>query len=297
MKSLKAIIPVAGLGTKMLPATKAIPKEMLPIFDKPIIQNIVDECYQAGIKDIIFITHSSKRAIENHFDNNFELEVTLERKFKIELLTALQDICPPDINFIHIRQGEAKGIADALNQAKILCYGEPFAVLLPDVLINKYTSSYAKDNLADMINRFNDTGISQLLVRKVPMNKTQDYGIVKLSEDKNFLNSGERQLIFDMLEKPAPGTSQSDLAIVGRYVVSSEIWPLFDKTPINKNGEFEFTDALRLLLKNNPIEALMMRGDSFDCGTKLGYLKAYMTYAYHDAKIHNDIVPLMKKCC
>ena len=176
MKITKAVIPVAGLGTRMLPATKAIPKEMLPIVDKPLIQYIVNECVDAGIKEIILVTHSSKNAIENHFDKSFELETTLENRVKNQLLKEIQAICPQGVTIMHVRQGEAKGLGHAVLKARPLVGDVPFAVVLPDVLIDDACSDLKQENLAAMVNRFNETSASQIMVEPVPEKLVSSYG-------------------------------------------------------------------------------------------------------------------------
>lgn len=177
-KRLKAVIPVAGLGTRMLPATKAIPKEMLPVVDKPLIQYIVNECVAAGIKDIVLVTHSSKNAIENHFDTSFELEAVLESRVKRQLLEEVKGICPPDVTVMQVRQGQAKGLGHAVLCARPMVGDEPFVVLLPDVLLDDATADLHKENLAKMLQRFDETGHSQIMVEPVPEEDVSKYGVV-----------------------------------------------------------------------------------------------------------------------
>ncbi len=175
---MKAVIPVAGLGTRMLPATKAIPKEMLPIVDRPLIQYVVNECIAAGIKEIILVTHSSKNAIENHFDKSFELETTLESRVKRQLLEEIQSICPKDVTIMHVRQGEAKGLGHAILCAYPLIGDNAFAVILPDVLLDDTAADLKRDNLAKMIQNFKETGHSQVMVEPVELSLVSKYGIV-----------------------------------------------------------------------------------------------------------------------
>lgn len=177
-KRLKAVIPVAGLGTRMLPATKAIPKEMLPVVDKPLIQYIVNECVAAGIKDIVLVTHSSKNAIENHFDTSFELEAVLESRVKRQLLEEVKGICPPDVTVMQVRQGQAKGLGHAVLCARPMVGDEPFVVLLPDVLLDDATADLHKENSAKMLQRFDETGHSQIMVEPVPEEDVSKYGVV-----------------------------------------------------------------------------------------------------------------------
>ncbi|MCF1432189.1 MAG: NTP transferase domain-containing protein, partial [Shewanella sp.] len=174
---MKAIIPVAGLGTRMLPATKAMPKEMLPIVDKPLIQYVVNEAVAAGIKEIVLVTHSSKNSIENHFDTSFELEATLMKRVKRQLLDEVQAICPKDVTIISVRQGEAKGLGHAINCARGVVGDAPFAVLLPDVIVDEFHSNLKQDNLAKMVARFKETGHSQIMVEPVPQEMVSSYGV------------------------------------------------------------------------------------------------------------------------
>ncbi|WP_019001150.1 UTP--glucose-1-phosphate uridylyltransferase GalU [Succinimonas amylolytica] len=285
MKIRKAIIPVAGLGTRMLPATKAIPKEMLPIVDKPLIQYVVNEAVSAGIKNIILVTHSSKNAIENHFDKSFELEATLEKRVKRQLLQEIQSIIPADVTIMHVRQGEARGLADAILCARDLVDDGPFAILLPDVLIDEFTSNPGRDNLAEMVKNFESTGISQIMVEKVPHEQTGSYGIVASNQNLDNATPGSTFDITDMVEKPRPEQSPSNMAVVGRYVLSGNIWPLFRETPLGAGGELQLTDTLRLLLRQEKIAGYCLCGKSWDCGNKLGYMEANIEYASRHPKI------------
>lgn len=291
MKITKAVIPVAGLGTRMLPATKAIPKEMLPIVDKPLIQYVVNEAVAAGIKDIILVTHSSKNAIENHFDRSFELEATLEKRVKRQLLDEIQSICPHDVTIMHVRQGIAKGLGHAISCAKSLVNGEPFAVILPDDLIDEYSSDYSKDNLKKMISRYEETGKSQIMVEQVPMEDTSSYGVIDVPEEfKNRVIEPETDItIKGFSEKPKVEEAPSNLAIVGRYVLSPAIWNLLDETPIGAGDEIQLTDALRLLLRQEEIEAFVLKGRRLDCGSKFGYVKAFIEYALRHPKLQEEV--------
>lgn len=228
-KRLKAVIPVAGLGTRMLPATKAIPKEMLPVVDKPLIQYIVGECVAAGIKDIVLVTHSSKNAIENHFDTSFELEAVLEARVKRQLLAEVQNICPPDVTVMQVRQGQAKGLGHAVLCAKPMVGDSPFVVLLPDVLLDDETADLRKENLAKMIQRFEATGCSQIMVEPVPEQDVSKYGVVDCAGAT--IAAGESAPMSAVVEKPSREEAPSNLAVVGRYVLSAAIWPLLEKTP------------------------------------------------------------------
>lgn len=291
MKITKAVIPVAGLGTRMLPATKAIPKEMLPIVDKPLIQYVVNEAVSAGIKDIVLITHSSKNAIENHFDRSFELEATLEKRVKRQLLSEIQSICPNDVTIMHVRQGIAKGLGHAISCARNLVNNEPFVVMLPDDLIDEYKSDLTRDNLKAMIDRYQQTGKSQILVEKVSTENISSYGIIDIPDkQKNHdIHEGESVNITGFVEKPKINEAPTNFAIVGRYVLSPTIWDLLKETPVGAGDEIQLTDALKLLLKVEDIEAYMIRGRRLDCGSKLGYVKAFIEYSLKHPQLKNDV--------
>ena len=279
----KAVIPVAGLGTRMLPATKAIPKEMLPLVDKPLIQYVVDECVQAGIKNIVLVTHASKNSIENHFDTSFELEATLEKRVKRQLLEAVQKIVPPDVTIMHIRQKVAMGLGHAILCAKPLVGECPFAVVLPDVIIDQYHCDLKRDNLSNMIDQFNHTGVSQVMVEPVSLSDVHKYGVVDL--DGSDLQPGLSQKIFNLVEKPDADEAPSNQAIVGRYVLSKAIWDLLAYTPIGAGGEIQLTDAIATMLKLEQVNAYGLVGKSHDCGSKLGYTVANFEYALQHSEV------------
>lgn len=289
---MKAVIPVAGLGTRMLPATKAIPKEMLPLFDKPLIQYIVEECAAAGVKEIVLVTHSSKNAIENHFDTSFELETMLEKRVKRQLLDEVRSICPAGVTIMHVRQGEAKGLGHAVMCAHPVVGDEDFVVVLPDVLIDRYISNLKTDNLAAMIERFKESKSSQIMVEPVPMEQVSAYGVVDCNGDE--VLPGKTALIRKMVEKPAVEEAPSNLAVVGRYVLSKEIWPLLKRTPLGAGGEIQLTDAIAMLLEKQPVEAFHMTGRSHDCGNKLGYVKAFVEYSLRDPNIGPEFSEFLK---
>lgn len=273
---MKVVIPVAGLGTRMLPATKAIPKEMLPVVDKPLIQYVVNECIAAGIKEIILVTHSSKNAIENHFDTSFELEATLEQRVKRQLLAEIQAICPKDVTIMHVRQGESKGLGHAILCAQPVIGNSPFAVVLPDVLLDDVASDLEQDNLARMIRHYQETGHSQVMVEPVKWSDVSKYGVVDCSGKQ--LESGMSSRMVAVVEKPAREEAPSNLAIVGRYVLSPEIWDHLKRTPPGAGGEIQLTDAIAALLQAQNVDAFCLQGRSHDCGDKLGYLKAFVEY-------------------
>ncbi|MDB2373872.1 UTP--glucose-1-phosphate uridylyltransferase GalU [Psychrosphaera haliotis] len=276
-KVKKAIIPVAGLGTRMLPASKAIPKEMLPIADKPIIQYVVNEIIAAGIKEIILVTHSSKNSIENHFDKSFELESILEKRVKRQLLDEVQAICPKDVTIMHVRQGEAKGLGHAVACARPLVGNHPFAVVLPDVMINDYDSNLKQDNLAEMISLYNETRASQIMVDAVPNEDVNKYGIADVDGVK--IKAGESKAMVSMVEKPNVEDAPSNLAVVGRYVLSADIWDILEKTPVGAGDEIQLTDAIATLMDWEQVNAYVMKGSYHDCGDKLGYMKAFVEYS------------------
>ncbi len=288
----KAVIPVAGLGTRMLPATKAIPKEMLPIVDKPLIQYIVNECVDAGIKEIVLVTHSSKNAIENHFDKSFELETTLEKRVKRQLLDEIQAICPKDVTIMHVRQGEAKGLGHAVLKAKPLVGNEPFVVVLPDVILDDASANLKTENLAAMLTRFNESGHSQILVEPVPMEKVSSYGVVDCGGAD--LKAGEAAPMTKVVEKPPVEEAPSNLAVVGRYVLSAEIWDLLAYTPPGAGDEIQLTDAIASLMKIEPVEAFHMTGISHDCGSKLGYMKANVEYGLRHPELKERFTTYIK---
>ncbi|MDT0627747.1 UTP--glucose-1-phosphate uridylyltransferase GalU [Alteromonas sp. W364] len=288
----KAVIPVAGLGTRMLPATKAIPKEMLPVVDKPLIQYVVNECVQAGIKQIVLVTHASKNSIENHFDTSFELEATLEKRVKRQLLEAVQAICPKDVTIMHVRQGVASGLGHAVMCAYPLIGDAPFAVVLPDVIIDDVASNPKKDNLADMVAKFNTSRVSQVMVEQVAEEDVSKFGIVDL-EGKE-LAQGESGKMHKMVEKPDLEDAPSDLAVVGRYVLSEKTWDLLAKTPPGAGGEIQLTDAIDALMEHEQVDAYYMKGKSHDCGSKLGYMKANVEYAMRHPELGEEFTEYLK---
>lgn len=288
----KAVIPVAGLGTRMLPATKAIPKEMLPIVDKPLIQYIVNECVDAGIKEIILVTHSSKNAIENHFDKSFELETTLEKRVKRQLLEEIQAICPKDVTIMHVRQGEAKGLGHAVLKARPLVGDAPFAVVLPDVVLDDASANLKTENLAAMMKRFDESGHSQIMVEPVPMEKVSSYGVADCGGVD--LAAGEMAPMTAVVEKPAVEDAPSNLAVVGRYVLSSPIWDLLEFTPPGAGDEIQLTDAIAALMKVETVEAFHMTGSSHDCGSKFGYMKANVEYAMRHPELKESFSAYLK---
>lgn len=288
----KVVIPVAGLGTRMLPATKAIPKEMLPLVDRPLIQYIVEECAAAGLTDVILVTHSSKNSIENHFDTSFELETTLEQRVKRQLLAEVQAICPENTTIMHVRQGQAKGLGHAVLCAQPLVGNEPFAVVLPDVLVDEASCNLNRDNLAEMVRNFDETGHSQVMVEKVPQEDVSKYGIADIGGEE--LKPGEQSPITQLVEKPSKEEAPSDLAVVGRYVFSADLWSLLEKTPVGAGNEIQLTDAMAMLLEKQSVNAYYMKGKSHDCGNKLGYAQAFIEHAMRHPELGSDMKQYIK---
>jgi len=289
----KAVIPVAGLGTRMLPATKAIPKEMLPIVDKPMIQYIVNECVSAGIKEIVLVTHSSKNAIENHFDKSFELETTLENRVKRQILDEIQAICPKGVTIMHVRQGEAKGLGHAVLKARPIIGESPFVVVLPDVILDDVTADLKTENLAAMLARYNEVGYSQIMVEPVPMEMVSSYGVADCAGHK--LSAGESKEMTAVVEKPPVDEAPSNLAVVGRYVLSAQIWDMLEFTPPGAGDEIQLTDAIASLMKVETVEAFHMTGKSHDCGSKLGYMKANVEYGLRHPDLGDEFKAFLQE--
>ena len=263
-----AVFPVAGRGTRFLPATKASPKEMLPIVDKPLIQYAVEEALAAGARLLVFITGSSKRAIEDHFDSDPELEADLESQGKMDLLNTLRGILPADATCIYIRQPAPLGLGHAVLCAHAVVGNEPFFVHLADDLIDS-----EEPVLAQMRDRYQKSGGSIIGVQQVPRSQTGSYGIVA-TEDV----SAEFSRIRKMVEKPKPADAPSDLAVVGRYLLSGTIFERLKKVGRGAGGEIQLTDGIAALLDDEPVYAYRFKGKRYDCGSKLGYLEATVEY-------------------
>lgn len=288
----KAVLPVAGLGTRCLPASKAIPKEMITIVDRPVIQYVVDEAVAAGIRDIVLVTHTSKSAIENHFDKHFELEATLEAKGKQELLEELRGIVPDDVNIISVRQPEPLGLGHAVLCARpVIGDDEPFAVLLPDVLVDD--EGLAQNDLAGMIAAFDATGRSQLMVEEVPWERVDKYGIV--APEGGMPEAGQSVPLAGVVEKPAREAAPSNLAVIGRYVLPGSIFALLAETPPGAGDEIQLTDAIESLRAAEGVDAWRMRGQTFDCGHQLGYLEATLAYGRRHPRFGADFRELLAR--
>lgn len=278
-KITKAIFPVAGLGTRFLPATKASPKEMLPIVDKPLIQYAVEEAISAGITELIFVTSSSKRAIEDHFDSNYELETKLTKSGKQELLDIVQQILPKDVSCAYIRQRDTLGLGHAVLCAKQLINDEPFAVLLADDLIDGGTHSCLKQ----MVDVYNNTQHSVIAVQQIPLTETHKYGVVALKNPNSSL--GE---ISQIIEKPTSDKAPSTLGVVGRYLLNPSIFKHLENISAGAGGEIQLTDAIANLLTQETVQAWQFTGTRYDCGSKLGYLQATIAYALKHPEVGEE---------
>jgi UTP--glucose-1-phosphate uridylyltransferase len=273
----KAVFPVAGLGTRFLPATKASPKEMLPVVDKPLIQYAVEEAAAAGITEMVFITGRSKRAIEDHFDKAYELEAELEAKGKAALLEVVRSVAPPTINCIYIRQPEALGLGHAVLCARPVVGDEPFAVILADDLMD--VGEAGQPVMAQMTGLYEEHRASIVAVQDVPRQDTSRYGIVASSA---WGRNTER--LTDIVEKPHPDVAPSTLAVVGRYLLTPRIFGILADQAPGAGGEIQLTDAIQKLLADEPVLAYRFSGTRFDCGSKQGYLRATVTLARRHAE-------------
>jgi UTP--glucose-1-phosphate uridylyltransferase len=280
----KAVIPAAGLGTRFLPATKASPKEMLPLVDKPLIQYAVEEAVASGIEDIIIITGRGKRAIEDHFDRSFELEENLKGSGKAQLLKDIQDISRL-ANFCYVRQPEALGLGHAVLCAQHLIGNEPFAVVLGDEVIDAKTPA-----LAQLIQMFDSGNGAVLGVQKVRLEEVSHYGIV----DTQKIADGLHRIV-DLVEKPAPAQAPSRYAIIGRYVLSPEIFSILARTAPGKNREIQLTDALRQLVQETPSYAKEIAGQRYDAGDKLGFLQATVEFALKNQALGRPFSAYLKQ--
>ena len=287
MKQLvkKAVFPVAGLGTRFLPATKASPKEMLPVVDKPLIQYAVEEAVAAGIDTMIFVTGRNKTAITDHFDKAYELEKELEERGKTETLKLVQEIVPANISCVFIRQAEALGLGHAVHCAKPLVNNEPFAVILADDLIE----NPGQGCMAQMTSLFQKEQCSILGAERVDPSETKKYGIVATTEISKTLGRVET-----IVEKPNPADAPSNLGVVGRYILTPEIFDKIEKTGKGAGGEIQLTDAISALLQDEPVLAYEFSGTRYDCGSKLGYLIATVEHGLLHPELKNDFKAYLK---
>ena len=284
-KITKAVFPVAGLGTRFLPATKGIPKEMLPIVDKPLIQYAVEEAVAAGIDTMIFITGRSKNAITDHFDKAYELEKELEAKNKTEILKLIKDIVPSHVSCIFIRQAEALGLGHAVYCARPVVGDEPFAVILADDLIEDAN----RGCMAQMVKLYEQKHTSILGVERVDPSETGSYGIVKTG------NFSEKSASIEIIvEKPKPAEAPSNLAVVGRYILTPAIFDKIKKTGRGAGGEIQLTDAIADLLNDEPVLAYEFEGTRYDCGTKLGFLIANVELALLNSELKEGFLAYLK---
>ena len=271
----KAVFPEAGLGTRFLPATKASPKEMLPVVDKPLIQYAVEEAVAAGITELIFITGRSKRAIEDHFDRAFEVEAELASRGNAELLKAVREIVPPQVNCIYVRQPQALGLGHAVLCAETVIGDQPFAVILADDLI--YGRPPVMKQMVDIYRR---EQCSLLGVQRVARAETRQYGIVATGARK-----GKLHQVKSIVEKPTPAKAPSTLAVVGRYVLSARIFHHLHNVRPGAGGEIQLTDGIAALLQEEPVMAYPFEGVRYDCGSKLGYLKANVAFGLRHPEV------------
>lgn len=275
----KAVFPVAGLGTRFLPATKASPKEMLPVVDKPLIQYAVEEAVAAGVEVMVFVNGRNKRAIPDHFDKAYELERELEARGKQKLLDIVRGIVPDNVTCVYIRQSEALGLGHAVLCAQPVIGNDPFAVLLADDLLDGRGAPV----LEQMCDTYAEYGASILAVEQVPTSHTDQYGIVQLGK-----KPGKVSEIEGMVEKPKPEVAPSNLAVVGRYVLTPRIFELIRKVPRGAGGEYQLTDAIAGLLPYEKVFAYQFDGKRYDCGSKLGYLQANVEYALRHPDVADD---------
>ena len=283
-KITKAVFPVAGMGSRFLPATKATAKEMLPVVDKPLIQYAVEEAVAAGITDMVFITGRNKRAIEDHFDKAYELEATLEASGKLKLLSYVQEVVPKHVNCIYIRQAEPLGLGHAVLCAKPVIQDEPFAVILADDLIDGETPI-----MKQMVDVFSKYQCSILGVQDVPRSNTKQYGIVSsINLEKNI------ERVNGIVEKPKPEDAPSTLAVVGRYILTPRIFHYLENVQPGAGGEIQLTDGIAELLKEEQLLAYRFQGTRYDCGSKLGYLQAQVAFGLQHDELREDFAAYLK---
>lgn len=287
MKVRKAVFPVAGLGTRFLPATKAMPKEMLPVVDKPLIQYAVEEALRAGIEDIIFVTGKGKQAIEDHFDHYCELEHTLMARNKETLLREITTLVPESGRLVYTRQNEPLGLGHAIWCARNVVGREPFAVLLADDLIKAKTPV-----LRQMMDRFDDVQSSMVCVEEVDRQATASYGILDADPPTDGLTQ-----IRGLVEKPDPKDAPSNLAIIGRYILTPEIFDILDNKETGAGGEIQITDAMARLLGTQSIYGIQYKGTRFDCGTKVGFQMANLTFAMDRPDMRQRLMPFISEFC
>lgn len=279
MKVNKVVFPVAGLGSRFLPATKSIPKEMLPIIDKPLIQYAVDEAIDAGFCELIFITGNTKRAIQDHFKFNPDLNISNLTVDKKKLLSEMHRVIPSHVSCKYIIQDEPLGLGHAILQAKEAIGEDPFAVVLADDLIDS-----KQGVLKQMLDHYKDENSSIISVQKIMKSESINYGIIEFKEVNKDLMK-----IINIVEKPSPENAPSNYGVVGRYILSSKIFSMLDKVSAGVGNEIQLTDAIKLLLKTNPIYSYKFSGTRHDCGTKIGFIKANIAFALNDPNYSDDL--------
>jgi len=283
-KLKKAVFPVAGFGSRFLPVTKASPKEMLPIVDKPLIQYAVEEAAACGITEMIFVTGRNKRAIEDHFDKAYELETELERKNKDVLLDMVRSVLPEGVRCIYVRQAEPLGLGHAVLCAQPIVGDDPFAVLLADDLIDAQPPAMCR-----MAEIFAQSGCSLIGVEEVPRSQTQSYGIVTIDKMQ-----GDTARIHSIVEKPKPADAPSNLGVIGRYVLTPRIFQMLSEVVPGAGGEIQLTDAISALLAHEPIQAVRLPGRRYDCGSKIGYLQATLEYGLRHPETGDEFSRYLK---
>lgn len=283
-----AVFPVAGLGTRFLPATKANPKEMLPIVDKPLIQYAAEEAIAAGVTELIFVTSHSKRAIEDHFDRNFELETVLKERNKEDLLSIVDNVLPKGVHCVYVRQPEALGLGHAVLCAKNVVGNKPFAVILADDLIDDGN----RGCLAQMVEHYEEFQCSMLGVQRVPPEETYKYGIIQAERVGDKISK-----VSQIVEKPAPEEAPSNIAVVGRYILTPRIFDLLEQTEHGAGGEIQLTDAISTLLKYEHVMSHEFEGNRYDCGNKLGYLTATVEFALKHPELKDDFLKYLQSYC
>ena len=291
-KIKRAVIPVAGIGTRMLPATKAIPKELLPVYDRPIIEHVVREAISGGVTEIIFVTRSGKEAIENHFDAHYELEHRLEKKGKEMILGTVRNVVPASIKISSVRQNDALGLGHAVLCAKHLLNNESFAVLLPDVLVLDHESRDSNYSFTQLVKAWNETGVGQVMVERVNPGVVESYGIANLGDVA--LEPFKSVALKGLVEKPSPHQAPSNLAVLGRYVLPSKTLDLLENTVAGVGGEIQLTDALVKLLDTDGLNALETDAEIHDCGNKQGFLSANLAVGMRDPETNLAIKKLFK---
>ena len=279
MKVNKVVFPVAGLGSRFLPATKSIPKEMLPIIDKPLIQYAVDEAIDAGFSELIFITGNTKRAIQDHFKFNPDLNISNLTEDKKNFLSEIHRVIPSHVSCKYIIQDEPLGLGHAILQAKEAIGEDPFAVVLADDLIDS-----KQGVLKQMLDHYNDENSSIISVQKIMKSESINYGIIEFKEVNKDLMK-----IINIVEKPSPENAPSNYGVVGRYILSSKIFSMLDKVSAGVGNEIQLTDAIKLLLKTNPIYSYKFSGTRYDCGTKIGFIKANIAFALNNPNYSDEL--------